>query len=132
MAVSLHCEQGQDLVEYAVAFSLLILLLIGIIEFGVALMAYNSIANAAREGARYGIIRQQSTDFAGIEATARRSTLGLDQSALIITPSLLTDTIQVDVDYDHALMTPLIRVIVQAATGSSTLQLHTMASMRLE
>jgi Flp pilus assembly protein TadG len=136
MLASLRSERGQDLVEYAIVFTLLMLLLIGIIESGIAILAYNSVANAAREGARYGVIRAQRDDGPGIEAAARRSTMGLDQSALAIastvTVSNTSQFIEVDVDYDHAFMTPLMGLIAQAATGSPTLHLRTTASMRVE
>ena len=49
-------EAGQELVEFALILPLLLLLFLGIIEFGRAILAYNTIANAAREGARYGIV----------------------------------------------------------------------------
>jgi Flp pilus assembly protein TadG len=132
MRVALRSERGQDLVEYAIIFALLMLLLIGIIESGIVILAYNSVANAAREGARYGAIRAQRDDTAGIEAAARRSTMGLDQSTLAIastvTVSNTSQFIEVDVDYDHAFITPLVGLVM----GSPTLHLHTMASMRVE
>jgi len=131
MLDALRSERGQALLEYAVIFPLLMLLLIGIMEFGVAIMVYDSISNAAREGARYGVIRQHHDDLPGIAAVTRRSMMGLDEGALTITitpPSPVADVIQVEVDYDHSFITPLIGLVV----GSPTVHLHTMASMRIE
>jgi Flp pilus assembly pilin Flp len=124
----LRHEQGQDLVEYALIFPLLSLLLLGIIEFGLVILSYDSIANAAREGARYGIIHP--SDHAGIEAAARLSTVGLDQAALVFTVSHpASDVIQVGAEYHHSLITG---PIIGAAGGDGTLHLHSVAAMQTE
>jgi Flp pilus assembly protein TadG len=47
-------ERGQSLVETAVVFPILVLLLAAIIDFGRAFDAYIILTNAAREGARFG------------------------------------------------------------------------------
>ena len=46
---ALRREAGQELVEFALILPLLLLLFLGIIEFGRAMLAYNTIANAARK-----------------------------------------------------------------------------------
>ena len=45
-------ERGQALVEAALTFPLLFLIFFGIIEFSLVIFSYNTISNAAREGAR--------------------------------------------------------------------------------
>jgi Flp pilus assembly protein TadG len=45
-------ERGSQLVELVIAFSLLTLLLAGIVDVGGAFSTYMGLANAAREGAR--------------------------------------------------------------------------------
>jgi len=47
-------ERGQSLVEMALAFPVLLLILAAIIDAGRAIDAYITITNAVREGARYG------------------------------------------------------------------------------
>jgi Flp pilus assembly protein TadG len=124
----LRRDKGQDLVEYALIFPLFSLLLLGIMEFGLVMLSYDSIANAAREGARYGIIHP--SDYAGIEAAARRSTIGLNQAALQFAVSQpIGNIIQVEADYDHNLITGL---IIGAVGGRGTLHLHTLATMQIE
>ena len=49
-------EAGQSLVEFALIAPLLMLLVLATIDGARAVFAYNTIANAAREGARYGIV----------------------------------------------------------------------------
>lgn len=59
-------QRGQSLVELALLVPVLILILIGIIDFGRVFNAYITITNAAREGARYGAMHPDDAD--GIKA----------------------------------------------------------------
>lgn len=47
-------ERGQALVELAIMLPILLIILLGVIDFGRVFYAYVTITNAAREGARYG------------------------------------------------------------------------------
>jgi len=47
-------QQGQAMVETALMITVVLLLLMGIIEFGFLFFAYVRVSNAAREGARAG------------------------------------------------------------------------------
>jgi len=47
-------ERGQSLVELAVTLPILILLLLGTIDFGMAIFSYSMLRDAAQEGAFYG------------------------------------------------------------------------------
>ena len=49
-------SSGQSLVEFALVLPLFLLILIGMIDVGRAIWANNSVANAAREAARYAIV----------------------------------------------------------------------------
>jgi Flp pilus assembly protein TadG len=49
-------QQGAAAVEFAVVFPLLIMLLFGMIEFGLYLFNRQVITNACREAARYGVV----------------------------------------------------------------------------
>jgi len=70
-----EARRGQTLVEFALVLPLLILLLVGIFDFGRAIFAYNTINNAAREAARLAIVDQT---FADIRAEAAASAAGLN------------------------------------------------------
>lgn len=52
---------GQALVEFALIFPVLILLIVAAIDVGRGVFAYNSITNGAREGARLAIVNQDIT-----------------------------------------------------------------------
>ena len=53
----LQDERGGELIEFAIAALLFFSLLFGIMEFGRAIWIYGTTAHAAREGARYAIVR---------------------------------------------------------------------------
>jgi hypothetical protein len=52
---SLKTTRGQSLVEMALAFPLLLIIIAGIVEVGHTLNTYLVVANATREGTRYGV-----------------------------------------------------------------------------
>ena len=96
-------EGGQDLVEFALVMFFLAPLLFGIMELGIVIFSYNTIANAAREGARYGAVHcptwSLTCNLADISKAASDWTVGLNQANLTITPTHPTGTIQVVVTY---------------------------------
>jgi Flp pilus assembly protein TadG len=57
-------ERGSSLVEFALTATLLFMLAIGIISMSLALYSYNVLSEAAREGARYAIVRGSACHFA--------------------------------------------------------------------
>jgi len=56
-------RRGQSLVEMALVLPILLLLLIGLIEFGRAFFIYAVVSNAAREGVRAGIVEPLDFDY---------------------------------------------------------------------
>ena len=72
-------DLGQGMVEFAIVFPLLLMLLFGIFEFGRIMFAYSIAISASREAARYGAAMldtgggiPQYEDCAGIRAAAKR------------------------------------------------------------
>lgn len=63
-------ERGAALVEMAIVLPLLLLVLFGIIEFGLVLQQSQVLSNAAREGARVGSVRRTTPPCtaAGVQA----------------------------------------------------------------
>jgi len=54
-------RRGQALVEFALVIPIFLLMLVALFDLGRAVFAYNSVTNAAREGARLGIVNQDGT-----------------------------------------------------------------------
>jgi Flp pilus assembly protein TadG len=57
---SRHRGRGQALVEFALVIPVFLLLLMAVFDLGRAVFAYNSVTNAAREGARLAIVNQST------------------------------------------------------------------------
>jgi len=123
---------GQALVEFALILPLLILILMGIFDLGRAFYAYSVVANAAREGARAGVIAT-ATD-ADIRAAVRRYAIGLEpipDSKITIIPSGSRTSggiVVVKVEYDFTAVTPLIDTFLP----NGKLTLSSTATMRVE
>jgi Flp pilus assembly protein TadG len=135
-----HDNKGQELVEYALTLPILLLLILGIVEFGVAIFAYNTIANAAREGARVGAVlpgnelsdeMRQEIEDAVVARTGGLSLTGGPHGNISVTETAVISgtAIQVTVDYTHTLITGM---IMQAAGGNAQLHLQSEATMRRE
>jgi Flp pilus assembly protein TadG len=52
----LRCDKGAELIEFALVFPLLLLVLFGIMDFGLLFQRYETVTNAAREGARVAVL----------------------------------------------------------------------------
>ncbi len=70
---------GQSLVEFALVFPLIILIVLGVFDFGRAILAANEVADAAREGARTAIVNQNTADIES-RAAAQGTALGIPAS----------------------------------------------------
>jgi Flp pilus assembly protein TadG len=49
-------SSGQAMVEYALVLPVFFMLTIGVVDFGRAILAYNTVSFLARDGARYGLV----------------------------------------------------------------------------
>lgn len=79
-------ESGAELIEFSLTLPLLLLIVLGIIEFGFIFREYEIVTNAAREGARIAIL----PSYGSADVTARvgdyLTTGGLDLARATITP----------------------------------------------
>ncbi|HBY06318.1 MAG TPA: hypothetical protein DEH22_00445 [Chloroflexi bacterium] len=85
-------EKAQSMVEFALILPLLLLLILGIVEFGRLLFFYSSVTSASREAARYGSAVGQVggvdryADCSGILAAAQRAGVfaGIEEADITI------------------------------------------------
>jgi Flp pilus assembly protein TadG len=49
-------ERGAELIEFALVLPLLVFIIAGIVDFGMMFRTYEAVTNAAREGARVGVL----------------------------------------------------------------------------
>lgn len=123
-------QKGQALVEFAIILPLLLLLIMGIIQFGMIINAYLSIQNAAREGARAGILGSSDTEIESIMINTLPA-LNADSLIVNITPSEADrssgDPLTVNVRYNYPIIIPIIDSLF-----SNTVVLNAETSMRIE
>jgi Flp pilus assembly protein TadG len=88
-------KRGQSLVEVAIALPVLVLLLLGTLEFGMALFSYSMLRDAAQEGAFYGSFNPENVKE--IENRARNISVRTDEGAIFSSPVDLRDKDKVKV-----------------------------------
>ncbi len=66
-------HRGQALVEFALVIPLFLLMMVALFDLGRAVFAYNTLTNAAREGARLAIVNQDMTSI--IERAKRQTAI---------------------------------------------------------
>ena len=142
-------RRGQAAVEFALILPLLLILLVGIIEFGRAWNEHQVITDAAREAARRGAIHDDTTTVAWVRQVAMnamgRAGIGPGRCTTPGSPPAgascgatcvcVTDgaanepiTVNIDLPYRFTFFGPL----VKWTTGESIITLKTSFSMRNE
>jgi Flp pilus assembly protein TadG len=110
-------QRAQTLVEFALILPVFIFLVVVIFDFGRAVYYYNAIHNAAREGARYGVVHPSVSDYDEIKAKAVEYAIGLGLTNTDVEVQAGPDeyvgnfdnpTIQVTVSYDFTPVTPFV------------------------
>lgn len=140
-----HLSQyhGQTLVEFALILPVLLFLAVVIFDFGRAVYYYNAIQNAAREGARHGVVSPNDTSGMKKAATDYAVGLGLQPENVTagwsfvgyIGKNKIYD-VKVSVSYCFAPVTPFVDQIINNAgcsiCGCSQLHLSSDSVMRTE
>jgi Flp pilus assembly protein TadG len=130
-------ERGQSLVEFSISLVIILWLLAGAVEFGIALFQYIQLRDAAQEGAVYGSIcpveakiiervRNASSspvdlseadpnnpDFVDVVVIGKVGSTDTDKLLTVVTPG---DGLRVEVTYNHTLFMPFATLF----TGGST------------
>lgn len=122
MRRSAPSSRGQALVEFAFVLPVLLLVLVGILDFGRAIFAYNSVSNAARSATRVAIVDQNLTV---IEAAASQEAVGLDPLVVNVQYEASCTVpeqgciVTVEVSHDWQAATPILGAIVGPITIAS-------------
>jgi len=133
-------SSGQALAEVAIALPILLLMLVGIFEFARAYQIQQVVVNAAREGARQGVL--QGVDVDSATAVVNRYLAGgsISGATIVLTgvggAATAGDvtTVQVSVPYSFSLIGPIIRLATKDSgrTGPGDITLSSQATMRHE
>jgi Flp pilus assembly protein TadG len=119
-------QRGQTAVEFALVAPLLIVLLLGIIQVGVAFHDYVTITDAARAGARKAVVaRFTGGNTATTKQTVRDAASDLDQSKLNVdvTPATLDtagSTVTVTATYPYTINIPLLGLTLVSGNLTAT------------
>jgi Flp pilus assembly protein TadG len=74
-----RATRGQALVEFAIVMPIIVVVVLGLLDLGRAVYAYNTLAQSARQAARTAIVNQVTADVKA-QAVASGATLGLTSS----------------------------------------------------
>ncbi len=141
--------RGQSLVEFALVLPILLIMIFGIIDFGMGLRSYISLTNATREGARFAAVGNPAgtypTDCDGVSSddVVGRVCVAIEGLKLADLNSVSVDypngtspgnSVIVAADYTYNYITPLGDMIDFFSGGSfpNSLSLTTSTDMRLE
>jgi Flp pilus assembly protein TadG len=117
-------ESGQALVEFALVLPLLALIILAIVQFGIAYNHYITLTDATRAGARKATVsRGAASPVADTEAAVRASGANLDQSKLKVTvtpnaPWTAGNSVTVAATYPYSIN--LFGLVVKSGNLSST------------
>lgn len=133
MAARPGAEHGQTVVELALLLPIIVVLMFGALEVGRVFNTWIMVTQAAREGARAGAARCSSDPACSttVATWVDDSLAGLDPAdrrwSMSPAPYTAGGTLQVQVEYDVRLVTPLVSDLLG---GLLTVQSQT--SMRIE
>lgn len=122
-------EKGQSLVELAISLTLILILLSGVVEFGIAFFQFIQLRDAVQEGALYGSIHPYETEQ--IEERVRAasdSPLDLQSDDVLVVIRLVDenpsscsgDALEVHAQYAHKVFMPFFSALI----GNKYIYLH--------
>ncbi|HEX6210925.1 MAG TPA: TadE/TadG family type IV pilus assembly protein [Methylomirabilota bacterium] len=137
-------ERGAALLEAAITIPMLLLVSVGIFEFGRAYQTWQILTNAAREGARIavlpdptpGIVETRVREYmaAGQLAEAGAAAVDVDRSTTLTVNGAPVSASQVTIDYPFSFVVlgPVARLVAPASTLGGEVTMRAQATMRNE
>lgn len=146
-------ERGQGLVELALVMPLFMILVFGVIDFGMGLRAYITAAQAVREGARFAAVGNPAGTFTtggtgDCNGSTTTTTVGkvcstMDGLSLANISNVSVtypngkspgNTVHVAVTYNYQYITPIRRLVnfLSAGTLGSSISMTSSVDMRIE
>ena len=121
----LRDQRGQAAVEFALVVPIIVLLLLGVIQIGVAFHDYITLTDAARAGARKAVVDRFSDEtVAQLQQHVRDAAGGLNQSKLQVTvnlPAPLNSGSALTVTAKYPYSISLLGIVVASGNLSSTM-----------
>jgi Flp pilus assembly protein TadG len=126
-------RKGQSIVEFAIIFPLLIIMLLVLFDLGRAVLYYSVLENAVREGTRYAMVQPGGGSDANIREQIQKYIYGMgDLGSDQINIQRLTDSkgkkaIKISINYGFQ---PILSGVM-SAIGFSSLTIHANSQMYL-
>lgn len=119
-------DRGASAVEFALVLPVLLLIVIGIIEFGRAYNIQTTLSNAARDGVRVMAL-QDSATAARTTTKSSAQTLALSDEMISVTPTSCSSegapgTASVTIEYPFALVSGFLPIDDFTLTGKGTMR----------
>ena len=117
-------SRGQAMVEFTLILPLLLLLILGIYQFGQTYADYIQVTNAARDGGRKALVsRSDASGVADVVTAAKNATWWLDKNQTTVTvspgqPWTTGQNVTVTVTYPYSIN--LLGFVVASGTLKST------------
>ena len=134
-------ERGQSLVEFAIALPVLLAVVIGIFEFGMAWNQRQVITNAAREGARVAVLGNKTGTDVENAVTNYLTNANLDPDLASVTYDNVGSaglygnptTVNLSYPYEFRFIGPIVALLQgDDSAMAGTISLQTTAVMRHE
>jgi len=141
MSKRIRNQRGAALLETAITIPIVLLVCVGIFEFGRAYQTQQVLVNAAREGARISIITgntdQQVTDAVRNYITSGRLTSPGSATVTINRTEAMgagtASRVTVSYPFNFIVLNPVIKLVVKTSTtGKAALTMQSVAVMRNE
>ena len=129
-------ERGQSLIEFAFLAPFLLVLIMGIVDFGWALKSYITVTNSSREGARLGVTCVTNDEIKTRVVDHSSGLLEASDVTSVTNPCKTTggqpgDPVVVKVEYDYTFITPLGGLLSTISWGSLPSQLHMTVTTKM-
>jgi Flp pilus assembly protein TadG len=139
----IQSNRGDEVIEFALIFPVLLIVLAGMFDFGLAINQYAIVTNAAREGARVAAMPGWQTENVEARVAAYAEASGLDPAALDTTVdfdagvtagsrSVAAVKVSVTYAYDYMLIDSLVTAFGGDQFPDATLTLKADSTMRKE
>jgi len=137
----IRSQKGAALVEAAITIPLILLISVGIFEFGRAYQTWQVLTNAAREGARMAVL--EGTTDADVRTRVNNYLTGGGLTALAdanivvsrtvaLAPSGTASSVQVNYPFEFMVLNPVVQLVAPASTTGAPITMTASTLMRNE
>jgi Flp pilus assembly protein TadG len=134
-------QKGAALLEAAITIPIILLICVGIFEFGRAYQTWQVLTNAAREGARAAVIvgtsdadvttRVRNYMQAGSLENYSTATVTITHN-IALTGADTASQVQIDYPFQFMVLNPVVQLVTPGSTTGTPITMHSTALMRNE